>query len=380
MTDQQIPAPKDAMEQLLLSMAQFEASDLHLKVGYPPFYRIAGGLRKTHMPPLPDRAYVEAMLADYIPATRREEFEQRGALDFSAKGKGGDRYRVNMFRSMGDVHASVRRVRSKIPSFEELNLPEVYHQVVTRHSEGLILVSGVTGSGKSSTLAALVDHINQTRSLHIVTAEDPIEFVFKPKKSIISQREIGIDVADFHEALRHVVRQDPNCIMLGEMRDRETMGAALQAAETGHLVLGSLHVADAQQTFARILEFFPRNEHGFIRSSLSNSLRAIMCQRLVPGIKEESRYPATEVLLSTPTVRDKILREEDDDIPAVIAQSTSDGMRSFAHSLVELIESEKVYYDTAMEYAPSREALASAVKGIKTAAQGLVSRTRGTGR
>lgn len=364
------------MEQLLVSMSQFEASDLHLKVGYPPYYRIAGALRKTHMPALPSREYVEQMLSPYVPEARREDFLADGALDFSAKGKTGDRYRVNMFRSMGEVAASIRRVVSDIPSFDDLNLPPIYKKTIEKTHDGLVLVSGVTGSGKSSTLAAMIQYVNEHRGLHIITVEDPIEFLFKRKKSIVSQREIGIDVPDFAQALRHVVRQDPDCILIGELRDRETMTAALQAAETGHLVFCSLHVSDAQHTFARILEFFPRNEHDFIRSSLANSLRAIFCQRLVPGIAEGSRFPATEVLIANSTVRDKIVREEDEDIRAVIAQSESEGMRSFTTSLCELIESEKVYYDQAMEFAPNREALASAVKGIKTTSQGLVGRSR----
>jgi twitching motility protein PilT len=226
-------------------------------------------------------------------------------------------------------------------------------------------------------LAALLEHINQTRSMHIITIEDPIEFIFKPNKSIISQREIGIDIADYNQALRYVVRQDPDVIFIGEMRDSETMLAAIQAAETGHLVLGSIHCADAAQTFARILEFFPRNQHDFIRSSLANSLSAIMCQKLLPAIAEGQRVPATEVLLNNSTVRDKIRREEDEDLPAIITGSIQEGMRSFVFSLAELVENEKIYFDTAMEYAPSREALASAVKGIKTSAHGLVGRVRG---
>jgi len=327
---------------------------------------VAGHLRRTHMAALPDTAFVAAMLADLVPEKRREEFERVGALDFSAQVEGGDRFRVNMFRAGGEIHASIRRVKTEIPSFAELNLPPIYEKVISKTIDGLILISGVTGSGKSSTLAAMVEKVNEVRGMHVVTIEDPVEFHFKPKKSIISQREIGIDVPDFAEALKNIVRQDPDCIMIGELRDRETMSAALQAAETGHLVLGSMHVADAQQTFTRILEFFPRGVHGFVRGSIANSLRAILCQRLVPGVEEDTRYPATEVLLNNPMVKDKIVREEDDSVPAMITAGASDGMRSFTTSLVELVEADRVYYDTAMEYAPNREALSSAVRGIKS--------------
>jgi twitching motility protein PilT len=247
---------------------------------------------------------------------------------------------------------------------------------VSKTTEGLVLVCGVTGSGKSSTLAAMLEFINQHRSLHMVTIEDPIEFQFRGKKSIISQREVGLDVPNFPDALRVVVRQDPDVILIGEMRDRETMLAAIQAAETGHLVMGSLHCANAQLSFARILEFFERNEHAFIRSSLANSLRAIMCQRLVPGVKEGSRYPATEVLLANSIVKDKILHEEDEDLPAILHQCREEGMREYTHSLCELVKQDRVLREVAMDYAPSREALSSALKGIDAVSGSMVSRVR----
>jgi twitching motility protein PilT len=369
--------PADTMNKLLNAMAQNNASDLHLKVNYAPYYRIAGHLRKVDMPPLPNSDFIEKMLHDLVPDARRNEYYERGDLDFSAKGATGDRYRINMFRATGEMHSAIRRVQSKIPSFDDLTLPPIYGQIVARKMDGLILIAGVTGSGKSSTLAAMVDKVNQTRGQHIITIEDPIEYVFHPQKCIVSQREIGIDIPDYGEALRYVVRQDPDVIFIGEMRDRETMLAAIQAAETGHLVLGSIHCSDAQQTFSRILEFFPRHDHAFIRSSLANSLTAIMVQRLLPGIDDGSRYPATEVLINNSVVKDKIVHEEDGDFPAIIAQSIEEGMRNFTISLCEMVLAEKIHYDTAMEYAPSREALASAVKGIKTQSQSLVGRVRG---
>ncbi len=369
--------PKETIDNLLAGMGKFGASDLHIKVGYSPYYRVAGHLRQVELARIDSTEYMEDMFRALVPEARREEYARHGDLDFSLKGASGDRFRINVYRATGEMHAAIRRVQSEIPSFESLQLPATYEKTIGNTHAGLVLISGVTGSGKSSTMAALLEHINATRSTHIITVEDPVEYVFKPKKSIISQREIGIDIPNYSEALRFVVRQDPDVILIGEMRDRETMLAAIQSAETGHLVMGSIHCSDATQTFARILEFFDRGDHDFIRSSLSSSLAAIMCQRLLPGIDEGTRVPATEVLLNNATVRDKIRRSEDEDLPAIIAQSVEDGMRSFTYSLAELIENEKIYYDVAMEYAPSREALASSVKGIKTSTQGLVGRVRG---
>ena len=366
--------PDEEMNKLLMFVSQHEASDLHLKVGYPPSVRIGGHLRKMALPPIPDTAYVNGMVQQLVPNERWKEFEKHGALDCSTAGESGDRYRVNLYRSKGDMHVAIRRVQAKIQDFNALNLPDVYRKVISEATEGLVLVCGVTGSGKSSTLAAMLEHINQNRGMHIITIEDPIEFEFHGKKSIISQREVGLDVPNFQDALRVVVRQDPDVILIGEMRDRETMLAAIQSAETGHLVMGSLHCANAQLSFARILEFFERTEHDFIRSSLASSLKAIMCQRLVPGVKEGERYPATEVLLCNSIVKDKILREEDEDLPGILHQCREEGMREYTHSLVELVEDDKILRTVAMDYAPSREALQSALKGIDAAASAVISR------
>ena len=369
--------PAEEMKRLLSFLGKHGASDLHLKVGYSPYVRIGGYLRQLQLPAITDTIRMTEMIRPLVPSNRWIDFETRGSLDFSAADESGDRYRINIFRSMGEVHVAVRRVQSKILDFDELNLPEIYRSLISETTEGLILVCGVTGSGKSSTLAAMIEYINNHRSMHVITIEDPIEFRFRGKKCIISQREIGLDVPSFPDALRVVVRQDPDCILIGEMRDRETMLAAIQAAETGHLVMGSLHCADVQLSFARMLEFFDRTEHSFIRSSLANSLRAIMCQRLIPGVKDGSRYPATEVLLSNSVAKEKILREEDDDLPAILSQCREEGMRDFTHSLCELVQQDKVLKAVALDCAPHREALTSALKGIDSAGSaGMVSRLR----
>jgi twitching motility protein PilT len=364
------------IDSLLSGMGQHQASDLHLKPGMPPYYRLGGRLRRIDVPALSSEQ-IEAMVGQIMPAQRAHEFRERGSLDFSYQDAQADRYRVNVFHAGGVVNAAIRRVRSQIPSFEDLNLPPIYGTLLERTREGLILVSGVTGSGKSTTLAAMVEYVNENRAVHIVTIEDPVEYVFKPQKAIVSQREIGIDVPDYAEALKHVVRQDPDVIFIGELRDQVTMAAALQASETGHLVFGATHCADAPQTFTRILEFFPKTQHDFIRSSLANSLQAICSQRLIPCEDEKiERVPATEVLLTNPTVRDKIRTGQDEDLVEIVAHSPEEGMRNFTQSLAELVEGEWVDRATAMSFAPNPEALAGALSGIKKSAAGLVHRIR----
>jgi len=358
-------SPQQVLKNLLANMQQLGASDVHLKAGYAPYFRVKRVLRAAKTPPVPNSAYILAMLQEWIPVSHQDHFNATGAVDFAAHDDAGTRYRINMFRSMGETHASIRRIQVEIPSFEALGLPPVYRGIVDKAHEGLILVSGVTGTGKSTTLAAMVDQINRTRRIHIVTIEDPIEYVFEPKKAIVSQREIGTDVPDHRAALRSVVRQDPDCILIGELRDRETMLAAFQAAETGHLVLGSVHVAEVQQTFKRLLEYFPSTDHRFIRSTLAGSLVAILCQRLLPGIDAGTYFPAAEILLNTPAVRDKILQERDNELLDLIDRSQDEGMRSFTTSLRELVETGKVHFDTAIDYAPNRDALKSAIRGIK---------------
>jgi twitching motility protein PilT len=404
-------AVRVTMHQLLYNMRKTNASDLHLKVGLPPIFRVSGELR---MPPqiaplAPEDT--ERLLREIIPPGMFPKFEAQGDLDFStfvdtddphqtltaidqpgpnadaptaspapAAPKRKDRFRCNVFRAGGAMHAAIRRVRPDIPTFENLRLPKIYETLSDQSSEGLILVVGVTGSGKSTTLACMLERINQTQAMNIVTIEDPVEFHIHPRMSIVSQREIGTDVPSYAAALKYAVRQDPDVIFIGELRDHDTVLAAVQAAETGHLVFGSLHSADTMQCFSRIVEFFPQHEHGFIRAALSASLKAVCAQRLLPANQDVAGVgvvPATEVLINNPVARERIREGADSDLPSVIASSQQEGMRSFTQSLGELVESEMVTLNTALEFAPNREALKSRLKGVEVKQGKLVGKLKG---
>lgn len=363
---------------LLEAMKKLEASDLHMKTGLPPVYRVAGELRRTDVEPFRIDGYqIEELMKPIIPKARYEIYEDRGSLDFAFHLPDGDRFRINVLRAGGHMHAAIRRVKAIIPRFEELHLPPIYEKLAAETNEGIVLVCGVTGCGKSTTMAAMIDHINETRNEHVISIEDPVEYVFKAKKCIVSQREIGLDLPTFADGLRAAVREDPDVIFVGELRDKETVLAALQAAETGHLVFGTLHTADTMQSLTRMLEFFPREQHEFVRSAIANTTRAITAQRLVPAIDPKiGRVPATEVLLGEPVVVEKIREGGDSDLPAIIQGSKQSGMHDFTSSLADLVEQGMVYLDTAMEYAPNREALMGRVRGIKVSAQTLVHRIK----
>ncbi len=376
----QTPLP-DSIIPLLEAMRRLNASDLHMKVGTPPVYRVAGTLRRADMPSFAvNEGQIEKLMEAITPKLKLDLYERRGSVDFSYHLPDGDRFRINILKSYDQMHAAIRRVKAEIPSFEELHLPPIYQKLSDETPEGLILVVGVTGSGKSSTMAAMIDHINIHRSENIISIEDPVEYAFRPKRSIVSQREIGIDLESFADGLRSAVRQDPDVIFVGELRDKDTVLAAIQASETGHLVFGTLHTADTMQAVQRMLEFFPKEDQDFIRRSLSNTLKAIMAQKLLPACDEKiSRVPACEVLIVDAAVRDKIRNNEDEVIPALIASSSSLGMQSFTQSLRQLISTGMIYVDTAMEFAPNREQLEAALHGIETSAQTAVHRVKRTG-
>jgi len=374
------------IKKLLGATGRLGASDLHIKVGIPPTYRIGGSLRAIDAEPVSEDE-ADHLLDPLLSEVQKKRFAETGDLDFAwhlrpEGGGAGDRFRINMLRSGNHTHAAIRRVQAEIPSYEDLHLPDVYSRIVNKEREGLVLVVGVTGSGKSSTLAAMIDEINRSRAENIITVEDPVEYYFEPKKSIVSQREIGIDVTDFHEALRHIVRQDPDAILIGEMRDQQTVLSAIQAAETGHLVFATLHTADTMGAFGRMLEFFPQSERSFIRNSLAATLKAICAQRLVPAnsdVTGSKVVPAVEVLLSTPTIRELIRDERDTDLPAVVGTSRSEGMVSFTQYFAQLVEKEWIDMQTAREFAPNRDMLDSILKGVEVKAANLVGRIKGGG-
>ncbi len=368
------------IKRLLEAMKKLDASDLHIKVGMPPIYRVGGHLKKIDAPALSEDE-CDHLLDPILTEVQKARYEAEGNLDFAWHLPDGDRFRIDMFRSGNHTHAAIRRVKAEIPDYQWLHLPEVYSRIVRDNALGLILICGVTGSGKSSTIAAMVDQINATRDVNIITIEDPIEYRFTPKKAIISQREVGVDVESFKTALRYVVRQDPDVIFIGEMRDAETVLAGIQAAETGHLVFASLHTADAMQSLTRMLEFFPTEERSFVRSSLSNTLVAVCAQRLIPALStfDAKVVPATEVLLNNSIVREKIREGADEDLPAIINSSHADGMCSFTTSLVRLVEEEAIDLATARMYAPNKNALESLLKGVEVKAQSLVHRIKSRG-
>ena len=282
------------------------------------------------------------------------------------------RFRVNVLQQMGHVGLVARRVNNKIPNFEQLHLPPSLAELC-KFSQGMILLAGITGSGKSTTIASMLEWVNQRYRKHVLTLEDPIEYTFTDDKCLINQREIGMDVKDFMTGMKHAVREDPDVILVGEMRDRETFETAIQAAETGHLVFGTIHASTSASTIGRILDLFPQAMHSAIRSALVFNMKAIIAQKLLPSIKQGvGRVPTCEIMTFSPTIRKLLLEKQDDKLADAIRISKDDGMQDFTMSLKSLVEREMIDRPTAFEVAPNAEALKMALKGIDLREAGIL--------
>lgn len=342
-----------------------QASDLHLKVGHPLKLRVNNNIKDTTAEALTEEK-IEKLVFEILSDKQKQFFLENGTLDFAYEVGQADRFRVNIFRQRSKISLSARRIISKIPPLETLHLPPAVKAIADKSYEGLVLVTGPSRCGKSTTIAAMIDYINQTRSCHIITIEDPLEFIFIDKKAIVSQREIGIDVNDYTNALSSLTRQDPDIVLIGEMRDKDTLVAAIRAAETGKLVFGTLLSINAIQTTQRIIDLFPQEERSLARQTFSNVLRAVISQTLVPGMKKEvPRVPAVEILIATSIVKNLIAEGRETDIASIIKTSQSEGMQDFTESLRSLVENDSVDLKVALQYAPSVEELKMALKGIK---------------
>jgi twitching motility protein PilT len=340
------------LQQALRAVVEEGGSDLHIKVPSRPLMRLQGRLTPLEDTEPLTPADTERVLREMLTATDRlAEFAREGEIDFSYTMRGLARFRVNAFRQRGSISIACRVVPFSIRSVGELDLPDVVERLADE-PRGIILVTGTTGSGKSTTLAAMVDHINKTTPRNIVTIEDPIEYLHRDKLSVVHQREIGFDTNSFAQALRRVLRQDPDVILIGEMRDEETVGTALSAAETGHLVLSTLHTIDAVETVNRIIDFFPPHHHQQVRAMLAGSLRGVVSQRLVPTVNNQSRVVACEVLTMTGRVRDMISDpNETAKLGEVIAEGGYYGMQTFDQALLTLYREGKISMDEALKAA-----------------------------
>jgi twitching motility protein PilT len=340
------------LQRALRTVVEREGSDLHLKVPSPPLIRIQGRLERLEgtepLAPADTERVLREMLSDQA---RLSEFAKEGEIDFSYTVTGLARFRVNAFRQRGSISIACRLVPFSIRGIDELGLPKVVSKLA-EEPRGIILVTGTTGSGKSTTLAAMIDQMNRQYARNVVTIEDPIEFLHRDRLSIIHQREVGFDTGSFARALRRVLRQDPDVILIGEMRDEETVQTALSAAETGHLVLSTLHTIDAIETVNRIVDFFPPHQHQQVRAMLAGTLKGVISQRLVPTMNNQGRVPACEVLTMTGRVRDMIMDPmETGKLAEVIAEGAYYGMQTFDQSLFHLYKEGAISLDQALETA-----------------------------
>jgi twitching motility protein PilT len=354
------------IQEVLQEMLQRKASDMHVRANGPVVVRVDGKLEALQT--VFSAQETEALAQLLMNQEQKKNFKERHEADLGYSFEGLGRFRINVFSQLGLVNLVFRVIPTTIPTIPELKLPPVISQIAD-NQRGLVLVTGTTGCGKTNTLAAMIAHINTTRSAHVVTIEDPIEFIHKDNKSIISQRELGFDTLTYPDALRNVVRQDPNVILLGEMRDQETTAAAITAAQTGHLVLSTIHTVDAVQSVNRIVDVFPPHQQTQIRYLLAETLKAVVSQRLLPHTSGQGRVPAVEVLVVTPLVRKMIEENNLGEITNLMKQGQYYGMQTFNQALIKQFQSGEVKLEDALNAASNPEELMLAIRGIQSSTE-----------
>jgi twitching motility protein PilT len=362
------------INKLFRAMIDINGSDLHLQVGKPAILRVKGALKPLDMPLITEDQMKEWCMP-MMDERNTEIFFLTGGADYAhiVEHKGELwRFRVNLFIQTGKMGMVSRKIERSIPNFEGLFLPPIMEELC-KYDQGMVLLAGVTGSGKSTTIASMLDWINHNYAKHILTIEDPVEFVYVADKSLLNQREIGPDVSDFHTAMKHAVRQDPDIMLVGELRDRETFETAMHAAETGHLVYGTIHASSAPSTIGRILDLFPQSMHNALRSSMGFNMKAIVAQKLLPTIVDKpKRVPICEIMLFNGVVRKLILEHTDEKLPAAIRIGKAEGMQQFNDSLYHFITKEYVSRAEAFEISPNVEELKMMLKGINVKSSGML--------
>jgi twitching motility protein PilT len=352
------------LRQMLVEMLSKGASDLHLRVGIRPTLRVDGILTAINTPPL-TKDDMSDVLNQILKPEQQKRFLARNEMDLALSVAKLGRFRINLFRQRGTIGIAIRSVNTTVPTFEELNLPPII-QKISENRRGLVIVTGTTGSGKSTTLAAMIEHINETRKDNVLTVEDPIEYIYRDKECIISQREVGGDTPSFGSALRHAFRQDPDTILIGEIRDAETMSTALTAADTGHFVLTTLHTMNAIETISRIISFFPPHQHQQVRLLLAGTLKSIVCQRLLTRSDRPGRVPAVEVMIGTASIRECLISPEKtmDIMDLIESGGIQYGMQSFDQSIMKLYRNGAISYEEAMRQATNPDDFDLRLKGI----------------
>ncbi len=352
----------ELFHKILNTAVEGGASDVHIKPDAPVVYRISSQLVETEMSQQPDSQWLGNVIDNIVPTQFKTKLDEDREIDFSYNVPGIGRFRTNCYQHLGTWCLAMRHVVAEVPKIDSLGLPEIIKSIA-EEPRGIVLVAGTTGCGKSTTLAGMIDHINSTQKRHIITIEDPVEYVFNDKKCIIEQREVGLDTPSYQHSLKHVMRQDPDVIMIGEMRDAISFRAAMSAADTGHLVMSTLHTIDAPQSISRVLDFFPADERESVRKQMIGTLKAIIVQRMTVR-KDGTVIPAIEIMINTPTISKLINENRLEKLHAAIETGTDDGMQNFNQSLFQLVKDDIITKEEALEKATNSQALEMNFKGI----------------